>query len=142
MTTGITILGGTLGVLLVSGVIVYNEGAVRVDVVEKAHNGEHIHLVAPAAILPVAAWLVPRNKLNDARTKLGPWLPTLTVASKELARCPNGPLVEVDSNREHVRIYTQDRSLVVNVDSEGETVHVSFPLAAAADTLSQIARGT
>ncbi len=140
MTTGMTVLGGTLGILLVSGVFVYNEGAVRVDVREKTRNGEHIYLVAPAALLPVAARLVPRHKLNDARREIGPWLPTLKVASKELARCPDGPLVKVDSNREHVRIHKQGRSLFINVDSEEETVHVSFPLEAAADTLSQLAR--
>ena len=140
MTTGTTVLGAMLGVLLVSGAFVYNEGVVRVDVLEKTHNGEHIHLIAPAAVLPVAVRLVPRHKLNDARREIGPWLPTLTVASKELARCPDGPLVEVDSDREHVRIYKRVKSLFIDVDSEEETVHLSFPLEAAADTLSQLAR--
>ena len=56
------------------------------------------------------------------------------------ARCPDGPLVEVDSNREHVRIHKQGRSLFIDVDSEEETVHVSFRLQAAADTVSQLAR--
>jgi hypothetical protein len=140
MTTGTTFLGATLGMLVVGGVFVYNEGAVRINVREKSRNGEHIYLVAPAAVLPVAARLVPRRELNHARHEIGPWLPTLTVASKELARCPDGPLVEVDSKGEHVRIHKQGRSLFIDVDSEEETVDVSFPLEAAADTLSQLSR--
>jgi hypothetical protein len=135
-----TVLGGALAILVAGGVVVYNEGAVRVDVREKTPNGEHTHLVVPAAILPVAARLAPRSKLKDARREIGPWLPTIKVASEELARCPDGPLVEVDSNREHVRIYKLGSSLFIAVDSEEETVHVSFPLEAAADTVSQLAR--
>jgi DNA-dependent RNA polymerase auxiliary subunit epsilon len=135
-----TLLGGALGMLVVGGVFVYNEGAVRVDVREKTPNVEHIYLVVPAVVLPVAARLVPRNKLKDVPRNIGPWLPTIKAASEELARCPDGPLVEVDSNREQVRIRKQGRSLFIDVDSEEETVHVSFPLQAAADTVSQLVR--
>ncbi len=135
-----TLLGGALGILAAGGVFVYNEGAVRVDVREKTRNGEHIHLAVPAVVLPAAARLVPRDKLRDARHEIGPWLPTIKVASEELARCPDGPLVEVDSNREHVRIQKQGRSLFIDMDSEEETVHVSFPLQAAARTESQLVR--
>jgi hypothetical protein len=140
MTTGMTVLGGALGILVVGGVLVYNEGAVRVDVREKTRNGEHIYLVVPAVVLPVAARLIPRDKLKDARRDIRPWLPTIKAASEELARCPDGPLIEVDSNREHVRIHKQGRSLFIAVDSKEETVRVSFPLEAAADTVSQLAR--
>jgi hypothetical protein len=126
MTTGMTLLGGALGMLVVGGAFVYNEGAVRVDVREKTRNGEHIYLVVPAVVLPVAARLVPRDKLKDVPREIGPWLPTIKAAS--------------DSNREHVRIHKQGRSLFIDVDSEEETVHVSFPLQAAADTLSQLVR--
>jgi hypothetical protein len=134
------VLGGALAMVVVGGVVVYNEGAVRVDVREKTRSGKHIHLVVPAVVLPVAARLVPRDKLEDARREVGPWLPTIKAASEELARCPDGPLVEVDSKREHVRILKLGRSLFVAVDSDEETVRVSFPLEAAADTVSQLAR--
>jgi hypothetical protein len=140
MTTGMTVLAGALGVLTLGTVVVCNEGAVRMDVQEKARDGHHIHLIVPAAAGPVAAWLIPRNKLGEARHQIRPWLPTIKAASQELARCPDGPLVEVDSHREHVRIYKQGGSLFIYVDSEDETVHVSFPLEAAADTVSQLAR--
>ena len=140
MTTGMAVLGGALGVLVVGGVLVYNEGAVRVDVREKTGDREHIHLIVPAVVLPLAVWLVPRAKLHDARHEIRPWLPTIKAASQELARCPDGPLVEVDSPREHVRIHKLGNSLFIAVDSDEETVLVSFPLEAAADTVSQLAR--
>jgi len=140
MTVGMTVLGGALGIMVLGGVVVYNEGAVRVDVQGKTPQGDHVHLIVPAAVAPVAAWLIPRSKLHDARHKIRPWLPTIQAASAELARCRDGPLVEVDSRREHVRIYKQSGSLFIYVDSDEETVHVSFPLEAAADTVSQLAR--
>ena len=126
--------------VVVGGAFVYNEGAVRVDVREKARDGSHIYVVVPAAVLPVAARLIPKDKLKDAPREIGPWLPTIKAASKELVRCADGPLVEVDSNREHVRIHKRGKSLYIDVDSDEETVHVSFPLEAAADTVSQLAR--
>jgi len=125
--------------LVVGGVLVYNEGAVRVDVREKTRDREHIHLVVPAVVLPVAVHMIPRDKLDDARRKIRPWLPTIKAASEELARCPDGPLVEVDSSREHVRIHKLGGSLYIAVDSDEETVRVSFPLEAAANTVSQLA---
>jgi hypothetical protein len=140
MTVGMTVLGGALGIMVLGGVLVYNEGAVRVDVQEKTPQGNHVHLIVPAAAAPVAAWMIPRSKLHDARDKIRPWLPTIEAASAELARCPDGPLVEVDSRHEHVRIYKRQGSLFIYVDSNEETVHVSFPLEAAADTVSQLAR--
>ena len=126
--------------LVLGGVVVYNEGAVRVDVREKARDGSHVYLIVPAAVLPAAARFVPRDKLKDARHQIRPWLPTIKAASEELARCPDGPLVEVDSHHDHVRIYKQGGSLFVYVDSDEETVHVSFPFEAAASTVSQLAR--
>ena len=138
MTVGMTVLAGTLGVMTVGALVVYNEGAVRVDVQEK--TGNHVHLIVPAAVAPLAAALIPRSKLHEARYQIRPWLPTIKAASQELQRCPDGPLVEVDNRHEHVRIFKMQGSLFIDVDSEEETVHVSFPLEAAADTVSQLAR--
>ena len=140
MTVGMAVLAGTLGVFTAGAVIVCNEGAVRVDVREKTSDGHHVHLILPAAIAPVAAFMIPRAKLQDARDKIRPWLPAIRAASVELARCADGPLVEVDSHHEHVRIFKLHGSIYIDVDTDEDTVHVSFPLEAAADTVSQLAR--
>ena len=140
MTTGMAVLGGALGILVVGGAFVYNEGAVRVDVREMTPGGHHIFLIVPAAVAPVAAHFVPRDKLKDPRHQLRRWLPTIRAATEELTRCPDGPLVEVDNRHEHVRIFKLRGSIFIDVDTDEETVHVSFPLEAAADTVSQLAR--
>ena len=140
MTAGMAVLAGTLAVFTAGSVIVCSEGAVRVDVREKTSDGHHVHLILPAAIAPAAAFMIPRSKLHDASDKIRPWLPTIKAASAELARCADGPLVEIDNRREHVRIFKLNGSVFIDVDSDEETVHVSFPLVAAADTVSQLAR--
>ena len=126
--------------VVVSGALVFNEGAVRVDVRERAGDGKHIYLIVPAAALPVAARLIPKDKLRDASSEIRPWLPTIKAATRELARCADGPLVQVDNKHEHVNIHKQGKSLYIDVDSNEESVHVSFPLEAAADTVSQLTR--
>jgi hypothetical protein len=140
MTVGMAVLAGTLGVVTAGAAIVCSEGAVRVDVREKTSDGHHVHLILPAAIAPAAAFMIPRSKLHDARDKIRPWLPTIKAASEELARCADGPLVEVDSHHDHVRIFKLRGSVFIDVDTDEDTVHVSFPLEAAADTVSQLAR--
>ena len=140
MTAGMAVLAGTLGVFTAGAVVVCNEGAVRVDVREKCQGGNHIHLILPAAVAPVAAFVIPRAKLHEARDQIRPWLPTIRAAAEELARCADGPLVQVDNRREHVKIFKLHGSVFIDVDDEEETVHVSFPLVAAADTVSQLAR--
>ena len=140
MTAGMAVLAGTLGVFTAGAVIVCSEGAVRVDVREKSGDGKHVHLILPAAIAPVAAFMIPRARLRDARDQIRPWLPTIKAASVELERCADGPLVEVDNRHEHVRIFKLHGSVFIDVDSDEETVHVSFPLEAAADTVGQLAR--
>jgi hypothetical protein len=138
MTPKAGILAASVSLVALTGAFVYEQGAVRVEVREKARGGEHIRLAVPALVAPIAARLVPREKLRRASRDLQQWLPAIEVASEELLRCPDGPLVEVDSRTEHVRIAKQGDSLVVDVDDPGETVHVSFPLRMLAYTASQL----
>jgi len=138
MTPKAILLQGAAGMLVFTGAFVYHVGAVWVDVREKAPNGEHVRLVVPAVLAPVGAMLVPKAKLQEAPPELQEWLPVIEAASEELAHCPDGPLVEVDSRHEHVRIAKVGGSLVIDVDSDHETVHVSIPLKAVAYTARQL----
>jgi hypothetical protein len=142
MTTGVTVLGGALGLMMLGGVVVYNEGAVKVEVRGKTDKNEHVHVIVPAVILPVAARMVPRKALKDKRDEIELWLPTIEAAADGLARCPDGPLVQVDNQHEHVLIQKQSGSLVVDVDSDEETVHVAIPLGAVAGAARQLAHGS
>jgi len=117
-----------LGTALLAGVVIYDAGAIRVQVREKGPGGENIHLLVPAVAVPVALKFVPDDKLREAAREMRPWLPAIKVAAEELARCPDGPFVEVTSAQEKVSITKRGGSLVIDVDNQGETVHVSFPL--------------
>ena len=138
MAPGAIILRCTAGLLVLTGVVVYEAGAIRVEVFEKSRGGHHIWLAVPAALLPIGVKLAPKQTLRDATRELRPWLPAIRAASKELERCPDGPLVEVDDRKEQVRIAKRGGALYIDVDSDTETVHVSFPLGVVAYTAGQL----
>ncbi len=117
-----------LGTVMLGGAVVYDAGAIRVRVREKTPEGSNIRVIVPAVLVPVALKLAPDEKLQKASSDLRPWLPTIKVAAEELARCPDGTFVEVTNSHEKVSIVKRGGSLVIDVDSPGETVHVSFPL--------------
>ena len=117
-----------LGTVMLGGVVLYSGGAVNVRVDEKRANGHHIHVALPALVLPLGMKLVPDRQLQKAPAELRRWLPVIQAAAEELERCPDGPFVEVDNPNEKVSIAKHGDSLVIDVDSARETVHVSFPL--------------
>jgi hypothetical protein len=139
MTPNVAILGASVTLITMTGAFVCSMGAVRVEVQSKSPGGEHIYVIAPAMVLPVGAMLVPKEKIREASRQLQPWLPTIRAATEELLRCPDGPLVQVDNRHEHVKIAKVNDALVIDVDDETETVHVSVPLRAAAYGCSRLA---
>ncbi|MFB3922389.1 MAG: hypothetical protein ACE145_11745 [Terriglobia bacterium] len=143
MPTGPAAVAGGAGTLalaavVVGGAFVYDMGAVRVSVQSKKPDGEHIRLIVPAVAAPIALRFAPKRDLQKAVEEAGPYLPAVKIALEELARCPDGPLVQVTSPREKVNIAKVDDALVIDVDDEGETVHVSVPLKAASVVISQL----
>jgi hypothetical protein len=127
-------LGGTI--VLATGYS-FHEGVIRVSVDEHRANGKHLHLVVPAALVPIGVRLAPQHAMEDAARQAGPWLPTVRLIAKELRKLPDAELVEVRGTDEHVRIHTQDGKLLVDVESPRETVHIACPLA----TVEHISEG-
>ncbi|MFZ3343397.1 MAG: hypothetical protein WA609_08615 [Terriglobales bacterium] len=119
---------GISGALAVAAGYTFHEGMVRVSVDEHGANGDHVHLVVPAALIPVAMRFAPRHRMEDALRKARPWLPAVQSVAKELRKFPDAELVEVRDAEEHVVIHTQDGKLLVDVESRDETVHVACPL--------------
>jgi hypothetical protein len=111
-----------------AAIVTYDAGAVRVSVVEKRPQGEHVNVFVPAVVLPVALGLIPAKHFHTHDAETRKWLPLLKVVSQELERCPDATLVEVTSPSEHVSIAKRGNSLYIDVDDPGETVHVSFPV--------------
>jgi hypothetical protein len=132
-TGGLTTVAGAasgvvLGSFLLGAVVIYDAGAVRIRVHEKKAGGDNIRLIVPAAAVPLAMRLAPEKDLRKASKDVRPYLPAIKIAAEELAKCPDGPLVQVTSSKERVSIAKHGDSLAIDVDSEDETVHVSFPL--------------
>jgi hypothetical protein len=132
----------SVAVVALTGALVCSMGAVRVEVRSKTPGGEHFRLIAPAVVLPVGAMLVPTGKIREASRQLQPWLPTIQAATEELMHCPDATFVQVDNRIEHVKIAKVGGALVIDVDDEGETVHVSVPLRAAAYACNHLAAET
>lgn len=125
VATAVLLLVGTA---VVAGAVAFSAGAVHVYVLEKKPGGDHVNLLLPAALVPLGLRFMPAAERQRAARRLEPWLPALQAASRELARAPDFVLVEVERPRERVRIRKLGGSLLVDVDSEQETVRLSFPL--------------
>ena len=128
-------LGGTL---VLAGVYTFREGVIRVDVDEYHANGSHVHFFLPAAMVPMAVHLTPREHLRDAGEQLRPWLPTVRAFTKELRRFPDADLVEVRDKESHVQIRMQHGKLQIDVDDPGEQVHIVCPLETIDDVTSEL----
>lgn len=126
---------------LIGGAVLFHEGAITVSVQEKKPDGHHVFVLAPAAVVPWAIALAPEQhiRFENMPPEAREALPVLAEAADKLADMPDFVLVEVQSPREHVKVEKRGGSLIVNVESDQETVYVSVPLRAARHTLENLA---
>jgi hypothetical protein len=117
---------GFCGAVALAGVYVFHEGVMRVDADHAEGRGFHVWF--PAAVLPMAMYVVPGRYLECAVKDANQWLPTLHALTKELKKYPEVELVEVDGD-EHVRIRAHQGKLLIDFTGPSETVHVACPLA-------------
>jgi hypothetical protein len=132
MTFKMVMLTGTL----VVGGLVAEAGFVTVRVHEKKPDGTNLRLYVPAIIGTAGLSVLPEARLQRIARESRDFLPALRVAAEELSRIPDGPLVEVYSPREQVRVAKESGEIVVNVKSDKEEVYVAVPLR----TLRKVAR--
>ena len=126
MLTKLTL--GMLGTAALAGVYVAQEGVVGLSVDEQGRKGTHLHLLVPAALVPLGMGLVPDEKLREVAAQARPWLPAVRIASAELARLPDSDLLDVREPERRVSIVKRGNSLVLDVHSPHQSVHISFPL--------------
>ena len=127
---------GFCGTVAVAGAYTFHEGVMRVD--EDCSSGRHVHVWVPAAIVPMAMYVVPRRHFGHATAQAGPWMPTLRALTKELKKYPEAELVEIEDANEHVRIRTHHGKLLIDVRNPDETVHVACPLAMIEDVSREL----
>lgn len=119
--------------------LLYSDGMIVVDVVEKQPERHHIYVPAPALLVPVGMHFAPKEKLAEASREIRPWLPTIRAAVAQLRECEDIMLVEVKDHDEHVRVAKSGGSIVVDVEEEDDTVHVSTPIRALSSVIEQLA---
>jgi hypothetical protein len=130
---------GLLGTAVVAGAMVSSEGFVNVRVHEKQPGGHNIHVIAPALVIPLSMRFAPQHSLEEATEQMKPWLPTIRAAMEGLRECADADFVEVSGPNQHVRVSKSGGAIVVDVDDEGETVHVSVPVRAMESAIEDLA---
>ena len=131
--TGATVVTG--------GVMTYNAGTIRVSVDEKRPNGDHVHVIVPAILVPAAMQMVPVKKLRKHAKEIQPWLPAIQAATRGLENAPDTVLVEVIDQHEHVTITKRGGAIHVDVVDEHEDVHVTVPLGTIRSVAEHLAAG-
>lgn len=117
-----------LGIVAAVCALAFSAGTVRIHVMEKNPKGTRIHLLLPAAVVPVGLRMLPDSERRKMAAELGPLLPAFEAASRELARCGDFTLAEVRDHGDHVSVRVSGGSLLLDVDSDEATVHLSVPL--------------
>ena len=130
---------GFAGTVVAAGAYTFHQGLVRVDVDENRSHGSHVHVWAPAAMVPMVMHFVPRHVMENAGYKAGKFMPLVHTLAKELARYPEAEFVEVTDGEQHVQIRTHHGSLLIDVSEPGQEVHVACPLATMDDISAQLA---
>jgi hypothetical protein len=130
---------GILGTAVVTGAALSSEGFINVRVDEKEADGHHIHLIVPAALVPLGLRFVPRQNLVEAGRNLRDNMAIIDAALPALEQCPDGVFVEVTDPGEHVLVAKSGGSIVIDVTDPDDSVHVSVPLRAAESAIHEIA---
>ena len=131
---------GFLGTVLVAGAAVSSEGFIHVKVHEKQPDGTNVNLFVPAALATTALHFIPAHdmKARDSQ-ELRQCLPIIDAAIPVLRDAPDGVLVEVVDEHDHVLVQKLGGSVVVDVNDDQDVVHVSVPLGAAQNAIHEIA---
>ena len=122
------VLAVLLATVVAAAAVAFSAGTVRVHVVEKKPDGVRVNLLLPAVVVPVGLRLLPESERRKMAAELGPLLPALEAASRELALCGDFTLAEVRDHGDHVSVRVSGGSLFLDVDSDEATVHLSVPL--------------
>ena len=128
-------LGATMAV---AGAYVLQEGLIRVDVDQNRADGLHVHFWLPATAVSAGLRLAPRHYLEDAATKVRPFLPALREISKELEKYPNAEFVEVRDSSDHVRVVMRNGKLEIDAVGDGQMVHVRVPAESIRDVADRL----
>ena len=118
------------------GPVHLHDGIAQVQVDD--NHGTHVHIWAPAAIVPMAMHVVPKRELHKFPHEAQQAIPILRVLAKELENYPNTEFVEVRDSDTHVLVRTVGTKVVVDVVDPENKVHVACPLAMIQDVAESL----
>jgi len=123
-----------IGVAL--AVTVHQAGVIAIDIRCHGNGGSEIHnLRIPGFLVNQALEFIPDRALRQAHREMARLHPMMREAFRTLRKLPDFELVRVESADEQVRIVKRGRDLVIDVEDDRETVHLTVPLA----TLDKVA---
>src|SRR4029077_13817401 len=130
---------GIAGTAVAGVSLLCSEGMIQVKVVEKRPEGHHIRVMAPALLLPIGMHFAPKDGIREASAEIQPWLPTIRAALAQLRECDDFAFVEVNEPGRQVRVVKSGGPLVVDVNDEEESVHVSAPIRTLSSAVEELA---
>jgi len=130
---------GIVGTALAGVGIICSEGMISVNVETRQPEKHHVYVIAPAMLVPIGMHFVPKEHLADSAREIQPWMPTIRAAMDALGESEDITFVEVKEPGQNVRVAKSGGSIVVDVDDNDETVHVSTPIRAMASAMEELA---
>ena len=131
------------GTVAAAGAYTLHDGIAQVQVDD--NHGTHVHIWAPAAIVPmamhvapIAMHFTPRHQMPKFPHEAQQAVPILRMLAQELENYPNTQFVEVRDSDTHVVVKTVGSKVVVDVVDPENKVHVVCPLALIRDVADSL----
>ena len=128
-----------MGTALAGAGVICSEGMISVNVQTRAPEKHHVYVVAPAMLVPIAMQFIPKEHLAEHAHEIQPWLPTIRASLEALRESEDITFVEVKEPGQNVRVAKSGGSIVVDVNENDETVHVSTPIRAMSSAIEELA---
>jgi hypothetical protein len=90
-------------------------------------------------LVPIVMHFVPKEHLAEHAQEIQPWLPTIRAGLDALSESEDITFVEVKEPGQNVRVAKSGGSIVVDVEENDETVHVSTPIRAMSSAIEELA---
>jgi hypothetical protein len=90
-------------------------------------------------LVPVAMHFVPKDRIGEQAREIQPWMPTIRASLDALSESDDITFVEVKEPGQNVRLAKNGGSIVVDVNDNDETVHVSTPIRAISSAIEELA---
>ena len=127
------------GTALAGAGIICSEGMISVNVETRSPEKHHVFVVGPAMLVLIAMHFIPKEHLADHTQEILPWLPTIRASLDALSEADDITFVEVKEPGQKVRVAKSGGSIVVDVNDNDETVHVSTPIRAMSSAIEELA---